>query len=269
MSGKLMHERLREHAAKCAIGVFAVGDTEIVSLRAGEALALADEIERQYVPVPRFPDGEPVGEGSETCYGTVSCIDVEVSDGGWGNWVLHFDDGNCIEGTFSHRVERPAPKLLDADGVEINVGDTVYSVNYGKAALEVIELPRSECYQSVVIRNIETGSKGGFDAPQLTHIKPVFDADGVRICVGDTVWYLFESGIKITVESFRSEMGTTFVCGDGYSLRPENVTHREPDSLEKLRDEMTRKRQALNAPSMDELETWVDRLTALMERGAR
>lgn len=149
MSGKLMHERLREHAAKCAIGVFAVGDTEIVSLRAGEALALADEIERQYVPVPRFPDGEPVSEGSETCYGTVSYIDVEVSDTCWGSWIVHFDDGDRIEGTFSQRVKRP-----------------------------------------------------------------------------------------------------------------------EPDSLEKLRDEMTRKRQALNAPSMDELETWADRLTALMERGA-
>lgn len=126
MNGKLLHELLRKHDSKCTTGVFALGNTEIVSLRAEDALALADEIERQYVPVPRFPDGEPVREGSETRYGTVSYIDVEASAGGWGNWVVHLDDGNCIEGTFSQRVERPAPKSLDADGVETKADDTVW-----------------------------------------------------------------------------------------------------------------------------------------------
>ena len=113
MSDKLLHERLREHAAKDIIGDFACGNTKIVSLRADEALALADEIERQYVPVPRFPDGDPVREGCETRYGTVSFTNVEVSDRGRGNWIMHMDDGNRVVGTFSQRVERPEPDSLE------------------------------------------------------------------------------------------------------------------------------------------------------------
>lgn len=113
MSDKLLHERLRDASGDCIGTVRAVGlscnDMEkceecFATLRK----ALADEIERQYVPVPRFPDGEPVHEGSETRYGTVSCVDVYVSNGGWGNWIMHTDDDNCIEGTFSQRVETKA-----------------------------------------------------------------------------------------------------------------------------------------------------------------
>lgn len=88
MSDKLLHERLREHAAKGIIGDFACGNTKIVSLRADKALALADEIERQYVPVPRFPDGDPVREGCETRYGTVSFTNVEVSRIAAEPWTL-------------------------------------------------------------------------------------------------------------------------------------------------------------------------------------
>ena len=113
MSDKLLHERLREHATKDIIGDFECGNKMIASLRDYEALALADEIERQYVPVPRFPDGEPVREGSETRYGTVSFTNVEVSDRGRGNWIMHMDDGNRVVGTFSQRVERPEPDSLE------------------------------------------------------------------------------------------------------------------------------------------------------------
>ncbi len=95
---------------------------EAVAMDAEAFGKLADEIERQYVPVPRFPDGEPVHEGSETRYGTVSFVDVEVSNGGWGNWVMHMEDGECVEGTLSQRVERPEPKAIDADGAETRRG---------------------------------------------------------------------------------------------------------------------------------------------------
>ncbi len=38
---------------------------------------------------------------------------VEVSDTCWGNWVVHLDDGDRIEGTFSQRVERHEPDSLE------------------------------------------------------------------------------------------------------------------------------------------------------------
>lgn len=126
MSGKLLHEKLREWARNRPFRFNEAWRDLGVAGNDNMLAAFADEIERQYVPVPRFPDGEPVREGSETRCGTVSYIDVEASAGGWGNWVLHLDDGECIEGTFSQRVERPAPKVLDADGVEIKAGDYVW-----------------------------------------------------------------------------------------------------------------------------------------------
>lgn len=113
MSDRLLHERLREWASAIPFSFNEAWRTFGVSGNDNMLAAFADEIERQYVPVPRFPDGEPVHEGSETCYGTVSFTNVEVSDRGRGNWVLRFDDGNCIEGTYSQRVERPAPDSLE------------------------------------------------------------------------------------------------------------------------------------------------------------
>lgn len=209
MSDKLLHERLREHAAKDIIGDFACGNTKIVSLRADEALALADEIERQYVPVPRFPDGEPVREGSETRYGTVSYIDVEVSDTCWGNWIMHTDDDNCVEGTLSQRVERPAPKSLDADGVETKAGDTVW---------------------------LHDKVDGG----------PVREPMKVTevLCDG------------------------TLVFEGGGAMPARLVTHREPDSLEKLRASIKAVSTVACGASKGEVKEWADRLTALMERGA-
>lgn len=169
MSGKLLHERLREHAADDRYD-FWCGDTEIVSLWADEALALADEIERQYVPVPRFPDGEPVREGSETRYGTVSYIDVEVSDTCWGNWIIHTDDDNCIEGTLSQRVERPAPKVLDADGNPLETGRNRWSIRTGEQV--VVNQVRADFCLCTVLGDGCTHGTIGIEPSGLTSREP-------------------------------------------------------------------------------------------------
>lgn len=106
MSEKLLHEKLREWANARPFRFNEAWTDLEVSGNDNMLAAMADEIERTYVPVPRYEDEEPVSQGSSTDYGTVEFIDVEVSDGGWGNWVVHLDDGSCIEGTFSQRVER-------------------------------------------------------------------------------------------------------------------------------------------------------------------
>lgn len=104
MSERLLHEKLREWANARPFSFNEAWREFDVSGNDNMLAAFADEIKRCYVPVPRFENGEPVGEGSETYYGTVEAIDVEVSDGGWGNYVMHFADGNCIEGTYSQLV---------------------------------------------------------------------------------------------------------------------------------------------------------------------
>lgn len=170
MSDKLLHEQLREYAAEHFIGDFECGNKMIATLRDYEAIALADEIERQYVPVPRFPDGEPVREGCETLYGTVELIDVEVSDGGWGNWVIHITDGECIEGTFSQRVERPEPKVLDADGNPLEVGQNRWSIR-GRVQVVVNQVGADYCL-CTELGNGCTHGTAGFEPSDLTSREP-------------------------------------------------------------------------------------------------
>ena len=68
------------------------------------------------------------------------------------------------------KVEPPAPKVFDADGVEIRVGDTVWRVGNG-VEFTVIGLPRSGEYQAVKLR-LDDGAVTGLDPDQLTHERP-------------------------------------------------------------------------------------------------
>lgn len=67
---KLLHERLREGGQDYF--VYSVGlDSGCIVLTDPESEKLADEIEKYYIPRPRYEDGEPVEYKSETEYGTV------------------------------------------------------------------------------------------------------------------------------------------------------------------------------------------------------
>lgn len=72
---------------------------------------------------PRFEDGEPVmiGDGVDGLGGEI--IEVYIAENAaaiWNNF------GNHMHLSLGERVKRPAPEVLDADGVEIRVGDTVW-----------------------------------------------------------------------------------------------------------------------------------------------
>lgn len=110
MSGKLLHERLREFAAEYVIGDFECGAMKGISLLEDDAIALADEIERQYVPVPRFPDGEPVREGCKVDGGTVGSWSV-LDDR---SWLIYDDLGRITQsGGISDFAKRPEPDSLE------------------------------------------------------------------------------------------------------------------------------------------------------------
>lgn len=67
---KLLHERLREFAR------ILDDDGNFTFLELNEAESLADEIEKYYIPRPRFKDGEPVqfGDEVEGCNGKVGAV---------------------------------------------------------------------------------------------------------------------------------------------------------------------------------------------------
>lgn len=142
---KLLHERLRDigqgnytHSVEL--------DSGIIMLNPSEAAKLSNEIEKYYIPRPRFEDGEPVQFGEEfaDCSGNPHTLhEIRYRDkaaAGLGakclleaNTTSPKDyDGisfNLYDGTF---VKRPEPKVLDADGVEIKAGQTRWHIPTGK-----------------------------------------------------------------------------------------------------------------------------------------
>lgn len=210
---KLLHERLREWANSDEPNYRPLQELGIIhgwsygNKEGSEFLnKLADEIERCYIPRPRFEDGEPVQWG-DCAVGIDYDQDVE-------SMILNVN-GTCyingvkyLDGEY---VKRPQPNVLDADGVEIKVGDTVY------------------------------------------------------------VLFGTDEGKKLTVKGFEHcDSGEIYVsCGENNILpilrSPSDLTHKEPDSLEKMRDDMLYEYEML---SKIELKKYANRISALIERGA-
>lgn len=123
------------------------------------------------------------------------------------------------------KVEPPAPKVLDADGVEISVGDVLYSVETGG---------------SVTVDSIEPGNPwfattdGALQhCAKFTHRAPVLAADGKPLEVGQTVWDV-ESGIEYKVVGIHTDEDTPVrvMRTDGSHLakaaKPSTLTHQRP-----------------------------------------
>ena len=206
---KLLHERLREFAR------ILDEDGNFTFLELNEAESLAGEIEKYYIPRPRFDDGEPVqfGDYVDGCNGPVDSF-------------LIYEDGS---------------------GTVYGEADLPYKVDDGAAA--------------------------GIDEPHKRPKPKILDADGVEIKVGDVVWHVSEPGEVGEVETLIP--ASAHVCvlwSTGAELYTPGVdlTHREPDSLEKLRDDMIDLCGTDGEDSSlicDELADCAARLTALIERG--
>ena len=95
--------------------------------------AIADRIDSERVLLdgidwPRFEDGEVVKVGDEVEYGgeAMRVRSVTFVANGWSLRCERRGVDGVLYGSFGERVKRPAPKVLDADGVPIEVGDVVY-----------------------------------------------------------------------------------------------------------------------------------------------
>lgn len=87
------------------------------------------ERERQILDMwPKFEDGEPVMIGDEATNNKNQRFTVKRIEFRHGKWMLNdsVTEGHYLNGKSGKRVKRPAPEVLDADGVEIKVGDTVW-----------------------------------------------------------------------------------------------------------------------------------------------
>lgn len=215
---KLLHERLREAAKNGVSSIETYDENIVVSLLKDEELSLADEIEKYYIPRPRFEDGEPVQRTDKVDWENLRDYHPQSP------WMITAirNDGTPIATagdkvvavakiTDDGFVKRHEPKVLDADGVPCKKGETVWRL-VDSTKWEISDIHPTE--PRIAVRQLDTEKE----------------------VVGG--WFLAEE-----------------------------YSHREPDSLEKLRDEMLRWTYNPARPG-EAVKQWARRLTAIMERDA-
>ena len=196
-----------------------------------------DELSKRLMPEgmewPRYDTGEPLKLDDEVAVKNCEPVTVRfISFDKNGFSVRH--TGGCREHwfTYGERVKRPAPKVLDADGVEIRVGDEVWDVETG-------------CKRTVrAVNDNETVEFDGYEnrgwfSKFLTHRAPVLAADGKPLRDGETVYHV-NTGIGYSVRSVTNG-GAHLSKGDkpGGYCRADYLTHERPvaDTWERLEED--------------------------------
>ena len=106
---------------------------------------------------------------------TMLVCDVTFYADGWTLWCDREDMSGRLYGSFDERVERPAPEVLDADGVPIKVGDTVWATYDGcKHVVKAVCSDGSICPSMLSEDGFMVKyEEGGWDfAKKVTHERP-------------------------------------------------------------------------------------------------
>lgn len=174
---KLLHERLREAARNGVSSIETCDENIVVSLLKDEELSLANEIEKYYIPRPRFEDGEPVQSSDMEEIGGLATCRV-YTDGSWKfNPDKYEDERNPKpwdeqKGRQCDFIKRPEPKVLDADGVPCKKGETVWEIS-DSTKWEVTDIHPTE--PRIAVRQLDTEKKvvgGWFLAKEYSHREP-------------------------------------------------------------------------------------------------
>ena len=131
------------------------------------------------------------------------------------------------------RKGRFAPKVLDADGVEIRAGDRVWSTQLDEPHEWIVIDPHEDRDDSQTVL-VSIGDRTGHAKPEnLTHRAPVLSADGRPLEAGQTVWEV-ESGIEYEVVGIHTDEDSPVrvMRTDGSHLakaaKPSTLTHERP-----------------------------------------
>ena len=240
---KSKRERLKAHISSLE-RVCAERRDKIIELRKTIA-EMRPRLMPEGMEWPRYEDGEPVRIGDVAVLADNEPHEVESME--------FFADKSCklkgkdtpwMNTIFKGQVaKRPEPKVLDADGAEVRVGDTVYEVDTGEQ-MWVCALPKQGEYSCVKLR-LANGMSTALDPCRLTHERPVLDADGVQIKVGDTVYDRdSETDTPLTVVDVSSDLvRCEYRWKDGKTYRPcyppSALTHTKPeiDTWERLEED--------------------------------
>ena len=128
---------------------------------------LSDRERRILEMWPRFEDGECVMIGDEAMSNNNERFIVQRIEARHRKWMLNdsVTEGHYLNGKRGERVKRPAPKVLDADGVEIEVGDTVWTLDGLEGVVTKVE-------DSAAYIAYESDYAQREEAANLTHTRP-------------------------------------------------------------------------------------------------
>lgn len=233
-------QRLLGHIAECEMALRRRNARiEGLGHRISELARENAELRRRAMPEgmkwPRFEDGELVRVGDEFMGKDGKTYTVQqVQFIGKCFSLYDFCDRKAqFNAFYGELVKRPAPKVLDADGVEIRVGDTVYDVEDG------CELVVTKVTSDAVFVAFEDVEADKYDASQLTHRAPVLAADGMPLRVGEHVWHV-ETGTELVVKelpkpgAYQAVVVFAPPASHLTSFDPDQLTHERPES--KCRD---------------------------------
>ena len=213
---------------------------------------LMEAIDRHMMPDgvewPRYEDGEPVrfsdklDEFAHTVYKTVR--NVRFHDNGL--TVIDNGGGSALETLVlapSERVKRPAPEVLDADGVEVEVGDDLYSVE-GMIKFHVSAIDRKS---GRIATEAMLAIDRWADPAMYTHRAPVLAADGLPLREGEHVYHV-ETGAELVVKELPKpgeyQAVVVFALPTSpashlTSFDPDMLTHERPvaDTWERLEED--------------------------------
>ena len=204
---------------------------------------------------PRFEDDEPVRVGDEYecwCGETHKTNSITIREGSSMINATNAHSFVVSDGpTTAHgeRVKRPAPKVLDADGVEIRVGDKVWSTTGefdGKRTVKSVHVDDGELPYALFDEHSEPWS---CLCCYLTHRAPVLAADGKPLREGETVWDI-DGGGPYEVEGFVGKpLCVMLRSGVNHEMPryPSKLTHERPvaDSWERLEEDARNIRMAM------------------------
>ena len=238
-SGGMIHisvQRLREICDQ----IEREAGVETVKSEAMEALAFVEEhggldaVKKRLMPEgmewlveawPKFEDDAPLKLGDMALVDgdadMVEAIQLWIH----GKPVI-YGDNSSQQLEKGERVRRPAPQVLDADGVEIHKGDTVWSLG-GGGPYTVAGFDGGTPY---VLFDDGAGNVPALEPSALTHRAPVLAADGEPLREGETVWNVDGTG-PYEVSSID---GNLVKMGSGACINRCNLTHERPESWERL-----------------------------------
>ena len=221
-----------------------------------ELHGLMDVLDKRLMPEgmewPKV-DGEPVVIGERLVgYGSgddgYEVVGVRPTCG----WVLvkscdHIrrDGGPVILEWDASKCHRLAPKVLDADGAEIRVGDTLYYVDGREQKVNTVAYLTDGLVQFGRINGAGyvTYCEGACISPdQLTHRAPVLAADGKPLREGETVWHRSGNahGVVESIDAGSLMHTVRYRSDDGEEYRDaaKDLTHERPDSWERLEEDV-------------------------------